>query len=68
MATKAESHLVLGWEVTPQYDPRYWVDSEDARPGQQNDADLFRVPAPSIAAHTAVIARSGSENHFSSAG
>jgi hypothetical protein len=64
MATKVESHLVLGWEVTPQYDPRYWVDSEDARPGQQNDADLFRVPAPSIAAHTAVIAQSGSGKSF----
>ncbi len=59
----SEAELILGWQVTPNLDPRYWF-SPDAMCGKQADADLFKVPAGEMAAHTAIIAQSGSGKSF----
>ena len=59
----ATSLLTLGWQVTPTFDPRYWLGS-DARAGEQNDTDLVVVPSERMATHTAIIAQSGSGKSF----
>jgi hypothetical protein len=59
----SEPELILGWQVTPSLDPKYWL-SRDARSGGQADADLFKIPAGQMAAHTAIIAQSGSGKSF----
>jgi hypothetical protein len=58
------SHLVLGWEVTKNLEPRYWVQNKDPKPGAQADDDLVRIPAELMASHTAIIAQSGSGKSF----
>lgn len=58
-----DSHLILGWEVTPTLEPNYWLNG-DSKPGSQADADLVRVSAETAAAHTAIIAQSGSGKSF----
>jgi hypothetical protein len=65
MSDKDEkSYLTLGWEVTKNLEPRYWVRSEDPKPGSQADHDLVRIPAELMASHTAIIAQSGSGKSF----
>lgn len=54
------SRLVLGWQVGEGLDPFYWTNNPQARAGFQNASDLFQVPAEACAAHTAIIAQSGS--------
>jgi hypothetical protein len=51
--------LVLGWRVTKTLDPRYWV-HRNARCGGHAPGDLVTLAAPMMAAHTAIIAQSGS--------
>lgn len=58
-----ENKLILGWELTPTLEPKYWMETT-ARPGYQSNSDLVTVPASSIAAHTAIIAQSGSGKSF----
>ena len=53
------SELILGWRTNQALDPAYWVDGI-ARAGRQNREDLVRVPADTIANHTAIVAQSGS--------
>ena len=60
---KAESTLVLGWQVTDGLEPRYWRGSKP-KAGSQSDEDLVLVPAKGIATHTAIIAQSGSGKSF----
>jgi hypothetical protein len=55
--------LTLGWQVTTNWDPRYWLD-KGAKPGRQIDTDLVRVPTKTLANHTAIIAQSGSGKSF----
>ncbi len=59
----SESELILGWQVTANLDPKYWF-SPEAISGGQADADLFKIPAGAMAAHTAIIAQSGSGKSF----
>jgi hypothetical protein len=54
-----ESQLILGWKMTFDQDPDYWLTSE-ARPGNQSSEDLIRIPASLMSTHTAIIAQSGS--------
>lgn len=58
-----KNNLILGWELTPTLEPRYWLNSK-AKPGKQNIADLVVVEPESIAAHTAIIAQSGSGKSY----
>lgn len=51
--------LVLGWKVDDGLDPSYWTTSR-ARPGSHRSTDLFQVQPFACAAHTAIIAQSGS--------
>jgi hypothetical protein len=44
-------------------DPSYWT-SQTARVGGHANSDLFQVPADTCAAHTAIIAQSGSGKSF----
>lgn len=54
------SKLVVGWQVGEGLDPSYWVDRPKAGTGSHRPSDLFHVPAEACAAHTAIIAQSGS--------
>lgn len=58
-----ESYLILGWQVTHALDPRYWL-TDDARPGSQHESDLIKIPAGTMASHSAIIAQSGSGKSF----
>lgn len=58
------SDLVVGWQVTPTLEPKYWLNHPDAKPGLQSVGDLFTIPADSMATHTAIIAQSGSGKSF----
>jgi len=55
--------LTLGWHVTPTREPRFWQ-HDGARAGNQLKEDLLEVPARLLAAHTAIIAQSGSGKSF----
>lgn len=57
------SRLVLGWQVGERFDPTYWTNPKSC-PGSQGSADLFQVPADACAAHTAIIAQSGSGKSY----
>lgn len=57
------SNLVLGWHVGDGLDPPYWT-TPNARLGAQQSSDLFQVPAAACAAHTAIIAQSGSGKSY----
>jgi hypothetical protein len=59
----SHSSLVLGWSLTPNLDPVYWLNRK-AKPGQQSESDLVKVPAGLAATHTAIIAQSGSGKSF----
>lgn len=59
-----QSYVTLGWRVNASQDPRYWIESENPRPGSQPDDALVRIPAHLLAAHTAIIAQSGSGKSF----
>lgn len=54
---------VLGWQVTPGLDPRYWLNT-DPKPGAHDSNDIVTVPNDKIARHTAIIAQSGSGKSF----
>lgn len=58
-----EPYLILGWQVTPTQEPRYWF-QRTAKPGSQSKKDLVRIPADAIATHTVIIAQSGSGKSF----
>jgi DNA helicase HerA-like ATPase len=62
-AKRSYSSLVLGWRLTPNLDPVYWL-NKTAKPGQQSESDLVTVPATLAATHTAIIAQSGSGKSF----
>lgn len=53
------ANLVLGWQVSKGLDPVYWT-SPKARLGSHDNSDLFQIPPAGCAAHTAIIAQSGS--------
>lgn len=57
------SELVLGWQLTQALEPKYWL-NRDAKPGSQSSHDLVTVSPASVAAHTAIIAQSGSGKSF----
>jgi hypothetical protein len=58
-----QSSLILGWRLTPNLDPVYWLNRK-AKPGQQSESDLVTIPAALAATHTAIIAQSGSGKSF----
>jgi len=58
------SRLVLGWQVGEGLDPIYWTNRPHARAGSQSASDLFQVPPEACAAHTAIIAQSGSGKSY----
>lgn len=53
------SNLVLGWQVTPSLEPRYWL-NRSAKPGSQANTELIYVPADTLGTHTVIIGQSGS--------
>jgi len=55
--------LTLGWKLTADNYPKYWLDPH-AKPGKQKTTDLVTVDPESIAAHTLIIAQSGSGKSF----
>jgi hypothetical protein len=63
MTQSEKSELILGWRTNQMLDPVYWVEG-NATAGLQALEDLVRVPAESIANHTAIIAQSGSGKSF----
>lgn len=58
------SFLVLGWQVTPDGHPIYWL-KKDAEIGHHQDSDLLRVSADRMDNHTIIVAQSGSGKSFS---
>jgi len=59
-----QSYVAIGWKVNSSQDPSYWIESENPRPGFQPPDALVRIPAHLVAAHTAIIAQSGSGKSF----
>lgn len=55
--------LVLGWTVNRAFEPVHWI-RQGAVGGDVREEDLVSVGAEKIAAHTAVIAQSGSGKSF----
>jgi|Tabmets5t2r1_1033131.scaffolds.fasta_scaffold07091_2 hypothetical protein len=58
------SLLVLGWQVTPDGHPIYWL-KKDAEIGHHQDSDLVRVSADCMDSRTIIVAQSGSGKSFS---
>lgn len=64
MADDKTSYLVLGWKTEGNdHAPSFWL-RPNAKVGRHSADDLFRVPSDKIAAHTAIIAQSGSGKSF----
>src|SRR5687768_10895957 len=61
--SKDKSRLILGWQMTPMLEPKYWVGDEPKLGGEALD-DLVTVSSEAIAGHTAIIAQSGSGKSF----
>jgi Helicase HerA, central domain len=61
--TDAKELLVLGWEVDPRLDPKYWL-KPSAKVGLQSSSDLVAISPKAVANHTAIIAQSGSGKSF----
>lgn len=57
------SSLVLGWAVNAAWAPKYWL-RPGAAAGQQSLESLITVPASNAAAHTVIVAQSGSGKSF----
>jgi DNA helicase HerA-like ATPase len=58
------SFLVLGWQVTRDGHPIYWL-KKDAEIGHHQDSDLVRVfSADRMDNHTIIVAQSGSGKSF----
>ena len=57
------ARLILGWQMTPTQEPKYWVGA-DPRVGNQMSDDLVTVPSEAMGSHTAIIAQSGSGKSF----
>jgi DNA helicase HerA-like ATPase len=57
------SFLVLGWQVTPDGHPIYWL-KKDAEIGHHLDGDLVSVSADHMDNHTIIVAQSGSGKSF----
>ncbi|MBU0692630.1 DUF87 domain-containing protein [bacterium] len=55
--------LVIGWKVSPGYEPLYWL-KHGVKPGNQSSEDVIVVEPKQIAAHAIVIAQSGSGKSF----
>ena len=49
----------MGWHVNDALEPRYWVEGMP-KAGAQPDGELFVTAADNIAAHTVIVAQSGS--------
>jgi hypothetical protein len=63
-AGSSNGFLVLGWHVNAVREPEYWR-RPDAKAGNpEQEKFLFKIPARTIANHTAVIAQSGSGKSF----
>jgi DNA helicase HerA-like ATPase len=60
----ADNYLTLGWQVNANQDPKYWINAAHPKPGSQKESDLARISSDSVAAHTAIIAQSGSGKSF----
>lgn len=58
------SRLVLGWELTPTGDPRYWVTGHPRRARQPPNSELVTVAADLLDTHTVMIAQSGSGKSY----
>jgi hypothetical protein len=55
--------LTLGWRVTHALEPQYWLRA-GAKAGMQSPSDLVTIEPHLSAAHTAIIAQSGSGKSF----
>src|SRR5713101_3320404 len=63
VARRKTGHLVLGWQVTNDGHPRYWMTGQPVS-GGQSDSDLVRVPSETIGHHAVIVAQSGSGKSF----
>lgn len=61
--SKVTNTLIVGWEVTPNLAPKYWLRS-GANPGEQQRDDVVEIEPETIAAHTIIIAQTGSGKSF----
>jgi len=57
------SDLIIGWQVTPNLEPRYWL-GKNTKAGAQPETDLFTISSGGLGSHTAIIAQSGSGKSF----
>ena len=53
------SALSIGWRMNSADEPTYWLQA-GSRPGFQPEEELVKVPASTMATHTAIIGQSGS--------
>ena len=60
--SKNETDLVLGWKIDGDGNPLYWT--PEAKAGYQEKEHLFLVHSAAMAAHTIIVAQSGSGKSF----
>jgi len=57
------SELVLGWRVTADLEPQYWLNI-GAKPGLQPEDELVTVHPETMATHSIIVGQSGSGKSF----
>jgi hypothetical protein len=63
MARKKDGLLVLGWKITNDQNPDYWM-TDDPRPGGQTPDQLVTVDEDALANNAIIVASSGSGKSF----
>ncbi|MBI5499031.1 MAG: ATP-binding protein [Deltaproteobacteria bacterium] len=61
--TRVEVPLVLGWRISKDLHPQYWLEPGPG-PGRQTPEDLVRVPPSRMACHMGILAQSGAGKSF----
>lgn len=59
----AATDLTIGWKLTKQFEPEYWL-KPDAAPGQHSPGNVIRASAAAMANHMVIVAQSGSGKSF----
>ena len=57
------SDLTLGWQVNKALDAEYWLETA-ATAGMHSPEHVVKIPAPTIAHHTIIVAQSGAGKSF----
>jgi len=63
MARRSPAPLRIGWRVTSDFEPAFWL-AKSAKAGEHAESDLVSIPPDALDRHTLLIAGSGSGKSF----